>query len=819
MKALLISEKPDLMRQIQDVYNKHKKEIGYEIEFTSQRGHLLTSLLPEEIDPNMKKWCWENLPFYPQDHGGFQYKIIDEKKQGNFLTSKERYAIIKQGLDSGKFDFVIHAGDPDQEGELLVNMVLSYAKNKLPVKRFWTNDLTEAHVLHALQNLRDDDKDPMLKNLLSAAYSRQHWDYIFGMNISRGASIQMHSRAACGRVKTVLLNIVVQRENEIKNFVPSTEYGVKAVYSKGFEGTLFNAGNVSSNEYADEDQRKGTVYFKTKKEADDFIKSLGKQAKVVSVNKKHTSTYAPKLFKLSTLQVSAGKNGIKDDTTLKVIQGLYEKQILSYPRTDCEYLSSDEDFENILRSLNNIDELKPYIAKIDRATIEKVRHSKKWINDKALQESGHSALKPTTQHFDFDSLSPIEKTIYMMIARRFVAMFLPPLEQDIVEIVTDVNGNTFKSNGKTTTSKGFSEIFKMNVMDTELPVVRNGEVLDVASYKINEKTTTCPSRFTSPDLIAVCENPAKYLNDTSLKTLGKKLKIGTPATRSGIIRQLATPADKRTDAGQKGDGYLTERKEGKRTVLVPTLTGTNLIENLHGLMITKVDMTGVWEERLEDVRSGKKSAQQLDAEMKSDFEKMLMEIKGTQMKTVGKSTTTIDCKCPNCGGQMRGNERFFYCENYKKDDGTNSNDCHFLLGRTVAGANISEADLIALCTKGETKAKKFTSKAGKKFNASLIYNKEGKKVEFKFADNSTTMKCPVCGKPVVKFVKGYKCSDDSCGFIVWDKVANKKISDKQLQDLITKGQTSEIKGFKSKAGKDFNATLVLDSLGKVKFQF
>ena len=209
MKALLIAEKPSLKKTIEEVYNKHKSEIPYDIKFMEQRGHLLTLKTPDEIDEDLKKWEWESLPIYPDELGGWKYKVIQEKKVGSFLTSKERFEAIKKELSSGSYDFVINAGDPDQEGELLIRIVLSALKNKLPIKRYWSNDTTEAKVLHALKNLMDDDKDPMLVNLLDAAYVRQHSDWLFGMNISRGASLQMNARAACGRVKTPIQAIVI----------------------------------------------------------------------------------------------------------------------------------------------------------------------------------------------------------------------------------------------------------------------------------------------------------------------------------------------------------------------------------------------------------------------------------------------------------------------------------------------------------------------------------------------------------------------------------------------------------------------------------
>lgn len=619
--ALVIAEKPSLMGEIQKVYNAHRDQIPYTADFVSQRGHLIALKLPREADPSQHGRSWDNLPYVPEEHGGWQYKVIQEKKTGNFLTSEERYKEIKSKLDSGRYDFVIHAGDPDQEGELLVWEVLKYADSRLPVKRFWTNDLTENHVLDALQHLRDDQNDPMLTNLLSAAYGRQHSDYRFGMNISEAASLKMQGNISCGRVMTPILAIVCKREDEIENFKPKTVYGIKAVYAEGFEGTLFSKQSVSQDENADEDQRQGTIWFDTKKEAEDLIRSLPKRASVVSYEGKRTETYAPKLYKLSTIQTDAGHAyGYSADKVLSICQSLYEKKLQSYPRTDCEYLSSQEDFFGILKSANAAAELNPFIRTITRSAIERVKHDKRWINDKKLEESGHSALRPTTTVPDMPSLTTEERNIYLMVARRFVAMFLPPLVQDKATLVTDAGGNTFRSNGKTLVDPGYTKIFGTKFTDMQIPKKQKGDILDVKQFQPTEKTSTCPKRYTSADLIAACENPLKYLQDERLKKLGKNLKIGTPATRAGIIRKLINIK------------YMQETKKGKLTYIVPTPNGRAIIKNLGNLMICRVDMTGEWEEELEKVRQGKETLQQLDDGMKKAVADMVEEIRTTDVK-------------------------------------------------------------------------------------------------------------------------------------------------------------------------------------------
>lgn len=832
MRAFLIAEKPDLMRKIEACYKAHRSEIPYEIKFASQRGHLLTLYSPSDLSPKLQRWSWDTLPIFPENYGGWKYHVIEDRPQKGMQSAADRYHFIEEELHSGRYDFVIHAGDPDQEGELLVNMVLSHAGNKLPVKRFWTNDLTDAHILQALKNLKDDEHDPMLTNLLKAAYARQHWDWIFGMNVTRGVALQTNdgSRTACGRVKTVLLSIVVRREKEIADFKPTTVYGVQADYHKGFTGSLFRSQDAVNNEFADEDQKAGIVWFDTKPEAQNFLKSLSNQAVVVSNERKHVKTWAPKLFKLSTAQMVAGKHGYKDNKVLEIIQGLYERSILSYPRTDCEYLSSDEDFAGILHTLYRCDpELQPFIRTITPADIERVRQSKRWINDAALKESGHSALRPTTKDFDMNDLSADEKFIYQMICKRFVAMFLPPMESDIVTVITNDNGNTFRSTGKTTTNIGFGKIFGVEKTDKEIPPVTKGEVLGVDKFEITEKTTKCPQRFTSPDLIGVCENPAKYLNDKSLQALGKRLKIGTPATRSGIIQALYTPQGQKVD-GKYGDGYLEVKKEGKRDVLVPTKAGTTLIHNLSGLMITRVDMTGQWEERLDLMRKGKITESALNEEMMSDFKKMMSEIHDRKMEAADpegqrrgapKETGVL---CPVCGSPMNKYDWGWSCSSYKKDD---PESCNFRIGYDAFGGKLKDKDIEDLIVNGKTSRElSLKSRAGKKYRA-VLELKDGK-LQPVFNNSGTTgLTCPVCGKPMRESEKSWYCSGyrDGCKFSIWKNTAGHNVTKEEAEALIKDGSTGLIRDFhgydrakKRFTGPRYSGRLVLGEDGNINIE-
>ena len=802
MKALLIAEKGSLKRTIESVYNKHKSEIPYDITFLEQRGHLITLKLPDEIDEEQKNWCWENLPFHPEDHGGWQYKVIEEKKVGSYPTAGERYAKIREALGSGEYDFVINAGDPDQEGELLIRIVLSALHNKLPVKRYWSNDTTEPKVLEALKNLRDDDSDPMLTNLLAAAYGRQHSDYRFGMNISRAATLKMGSKVACGRVKTPILAMVCKREYEIQNFTPSTCYGVVANYSEGFIGQLFDSS--ASADDGDEDdkdeQSRGLIWFDTQSEAQDVIDSLSSPATVRTYETKRVESYAPKLFKLATAQIAAGKVGMNSARTLEVIQSLYEQGYLSYPRTDCEYMSSKEDFEGMLRSASCVPELKPFIDSIDPAVIGKVKSTKKWVNDKKLEEAGHSALVPTTKMPDFSSLTNEQKVIYLLICRQFVAIFLSPLVQDKTLLIADINGKTFKSTGKTLVDPGYTKIFGTKFTDMVIPAHNEGDGVSVEYFSIAEKTTKCPKRFTDADLIATCENPHKFLNDKRLKALGKRLAIGTPATRSSIIRELIDT-----------NHYLQVTKEKRTEYVVPTEVGLQIYDNLKDLDICKVDLTGEWEEKLEMVRSGDLSLPALESDMKRHVEELIDNIKSNTDMTVIHSKRTTLCKCPECGGDIMSGPKGFYCSNYK-------GGCQVGSFKKVCDTTIKDEEFLQMLNGDEVTVS--LKKGSSKWDQRLRYNRETHKIEFVVSERTeSSYECPKCGSRLSDDGRKFSCTED-CGFTFWKSTCGKSLTEEQINRFFTEGQTGVIKGLKSKKGKNFSANIVLndDKTGS-KFDF
>lgn len=787
-KALLIAEKPSQRRIIEAVYKKYRSSFCDEITFVEQRGHLVTLKLPDEICPEDKRG-WESLPYVPEDHGGWQYKVIEEKKTGNFKTARERYATIKKELDTGGYDYVIHAGDPDQEGELLVNLVLTFAQNSLPVKRFWTNDMTEKAVLNALLNLRDEATDPVLINLLAAAYVRQHSDYRFGMNLSRAASLQMDGRAAVGRVKTPVLSIVCKREDAIKRFVPSTRYGIKAVYSDGVCGIMHD--NGASMEKGENDNT--VSLFESRQDADSVINTLKKEAVVTTYTEKTVKTKPPRLFKLSSIQVEAGKLGYSADTVLAAIQSLYDQGFLSYPRTGCDLLSSQEDFKAFLNSAAAVPELKPFISAITDDDIKRVKADKRWVDDEAIQNEGHTALRPTESSPCISALDSVEKDIYTAICRRFVSIFLPPLVQVKKYMEAEAGGNVFVSSAKLTVSNGYTDIYQ-TVLSSDMPHYTRGDVLSVASYETTEHRAVCPQRFTSADLIAACENPAKYLDDTSLRSLGKRFKIGTDATRTAIINTLI-----------KKDGYLKIEKTKKKEYIVPTEKGAAIIQNLDGCAITKVDMTGFWEEKLDFVRHGKLSPDTLEDEMKLEVAQMVDEIKNRRMSKLPGSSPEAGT-CPLCGLPVISGQKSFFCSGFR-------NGCTFGFPSGILGAVLTEKDFQVLINGGTIE--KVLKKEGKQWEQRMKLDENYALTFVEEERLETEYSCPVCEKMLFKVKRGLLCSGyernnkNSCRFFLPWEMAGKKLPEKCIDDLLAGKQTETIKGFLSKKGISFDAALAV----------
>lgn len=765
------------MRTIKETYET-VSGLDYKItKFTAQAGHLVRLLLPSELDEEQKKWSWDNLPFYPEEHGGWKYRIIEGKTQ--------LFNDIKKEISSGNYDFIIHAGDPDQEGQLLVQLVLDQCKNKLPVKRFWSNDLTPKAIEKALRNLKDNDNDPFLINLYKAGQMRQKTDYLYGMNFSQAISLKTNQTMSIGRVKAPTTKIIVDRENEIANFKPVTTYEVSASFIEGYEGVLFD----------DE----GNIAFEDKNGAMAQIRNLGRIGEVVSVESKEEKTNPPAYFKLSTLQIAAGKAfGYNADKVLTLVQSLYEKKVMSYPRTSCEFLSSATDFRALLNSASVIPELVPYINKITDADIKNIQGNKRYCNDKKLQEAGHSAL--TLTEIAPKGLSTDEMNIYTMVAKQLVASFLTPLVENKTVVVTQIDDKQFKSNGKMLISKGYTELLTKKSEDKELPSLKKGQKVRVDEFVINDKTTTCPSHYTDADVISIMENPAKFLKDKSLKDqLSGKLKIGTEATRASEIADICG----RT-------GYAEKRKgKGKGELIYALPKSIGLIEQIKDYDVAAVDMTAKMEYKLELVRTGEINADELYKEAKEYVRDQVKSIKSSNMSAVESNTKKIIGKC-SCGGNMVVGEKSVFCSNWKQG-------CKNGFSRAILGAKLTDNDIEKLLQgKVITKTLK---KDDKSWKQKLQLN-DSYKLEFVKDENMLPdVVCPICGSGIKITERYFLCENyrkPDCSFLIGKECFGAKLTQTDAIKLI--GGKRVKKKLKSKAGKDYEAFLVLKD-GRVQLEF
>lgn len=782
-KALLIAEKKSLRDSIESVYLKHKDEIPYDITFLNQVGHIVELLEPKELNPIYEKWDADLLPIIPEQEGGWQYKVRSD--------TKDIYNQIYKEIHSGKYDIIIHAGDPDQEGELLVNLALKKMKNTLPVLRFWNNAQTEEDILAALKNMESDDL-PKYKNLYHAALVRQHSDWRFGINSSRMLASKIYAgkgnRIACGRVMTVMQTLVTEREDEINNFVPKTVYGVKALFHNGMEGTLHeetkNADGILTLE---------PLFFDERQDAEKRINKLPETVQVIDVKKENITTYAPKLFRLATIQNEMAKYNFSSSKTLETIQSLYEKKFLSYPRTDCEVLSSNDDFLGMLNAVEQIPDFESY-AKLAKGNISKIIGMKKYVNDKELQKHGHTALVPTTKAPVLSMLSEDEQLVYRIICARFIAIFLPPLKQIKTTIIVKEKNDIFKISGKFTIDRGYCDFLKQNITESPLPDVFKGDILTLTKNSVYEKTSVCPKRYTEGSLIMALDNPAKYLQNKSLKDSIEKFSIGTSSTAAGILEKLI-----------KTDKYI----KVENNYLKPTEFGSFMVHSIRRLPLCDVDTTAQWEQVLSKIKNGEMDYKQAEYYMQEEVEKLMKDIESLPTVSYGNSqTSNVIMTCPVCGKDIIETSKNFFCAGYK--DG-----CKVSLPKTFLSAKFNEKDFRNLVD-GET-IEKTLKKDSKSWKQKLAFDKkEGKLIFQKEEEKETSLICPDCGKNLKKKDSQLICS---CGFKIWTKIAKKQLTDSELDYILKHGKSkNKINGLHKSNGGTFSAYICLKD-GKFEFSF
>lgn len=560
-KKLLITEKPSVAMEFAKALKVNTtRKNGYlespDYVITWCVGHLVTMSYPEVYDEKYKAWRYDTLPFIPTD---WKYEVIE--------SVKSQFDIVKNLLLSDDVDTIYVCTDSGREGEyiyrLVDQMIGVQGKEK---KRVWIDSQTEEEILNGIKNAKDLSE---YDSLSDSAYLRAKEDYLIGINFSRLLTLSYGKEVAkrnneertsisVGRVMTCVLGMIVEREYEILNFVKSKFYKIQSIFKEGITAEWKcekdNPNNLDIVKLAiDKDLIYNDVGFKNEGDAISFIKTLkdsNAEATVLEFTKKTQKENAPLLYNLAEIQNECSKKfKISPDQTLEIIQLLYEKKLVTYPRTDARVLSTAVAKE-IKKNLNGLakgykdDEIQNLLNKMieNKYSLDIVKS--KYVDDSKITD--HYALTPTGQGFEnLDSLSDMQKDIYKLIVKRFLSIFFPPAEFLKLAVTVDIVGQKFYSNSRVCTKLGYLEVVKVDKNDNTdttasdaLSKMKKGQKLTIDDITIKEGETTPPSRYTSGSIILAMENAGKLIEDERLREQIKGCGIGTSATRAEIIKKL-----------------------------------------------------------------------------------------------------------------------------------------------------------------------------------------------------------------------------------------------------------------------------------------
>lgn len=664
-----IAEKPSVARDIARILGAtasrdgYMEGNGYQVTWTF--GHLCELKEPNDYKQNWRYWTLAALPMIPQRFG---LKLIPDRGiEKQFQTIAQLYAHA---------DEIINCGDAGQEGELIQRWVMQMAKVKCPVKRLWISSMTDEAIKEGFANLKEEEQ---YNRLYLAGLSRAIGDWLLGMNCTRLYTLmygQNHQVLSIGRVQTPTLALIVKRQKEIDNFKPEPYWVLSTIY----RDTLFTAtsGKFTSKE-------KGEKAFS-------LIE--GKPFVITSVQKKQGKEPAKQLYDLTSLQVDLNrKYGFSAEMSLNLIQGLYEKKLTTYPRVDTQYLSDDiyPKCPGILNGVSQYMEAgrKPYLGIIKTlAGFSKTLPKSKRVFDTS-KVTDHHAIIPTGQVPN--GLTDVEKKVYDLIARRFIAVFYPDCKFSTTAVTGKVDKVEFKTSGKEILDPGWRAVYtkeeqrqddgKNAADDKLLPTFVKGES---GPHKptLTEKMTVPPKHYTEASLLRAMETAGKLVDDEELSAAMKENGIGRPSSRAGIIETLF-----------KRHYIRRERKN-----LVATPTGIQLIDTIHEKLLTSVELTGIWEKKLREIEQNKYDAATFINELKEQVTRIVDDVmhdnsgqyivdseegkkkseEGGVKSKIGKGTEKEKAKkgafkvkegdvCPKCGkGRILRGKTAYGCSRWKE---------------------------------------------------------------------------------------------------------------------------------------------------------
>lgn len=672
---LCIAEKPSVARDIAKVLGATTAKQGY-MEgngycVTWTFGHLCTLKEPQDYEPSLKQWNLFSLPIIPN---AFGIKLIENQGVKNQFET-----IRKLVEECGE---IINCGDAGQEGELIQRWVLQKAKNTKPVKRLWISSLTEDAILEGFEQLKPQEN---YHNLYLAGNARAVGDWLLGINATRLFTKKYGANKAVlsiGRVQTPTLAMLVKRWKEIDSFVVEAYWELKTTY----RDTVFTA---------DIDR------IKTEERAHSGLEYLKKHPlEITSFEIKEGKEKNPRLFDLTALQVEANKKyGYSAEQTLNLVQSLYEKKNVTYPRVDTTYLS-----ENLYPKIGGIlSKMTPYQTLIAPLLEKPIPKTKQVFDDTKVTD--HHAIIPT-EIIPTSQISTDEKRIYDLIAKRFIAVFYPECKISNTLVEAMVGTVPFKTSGKQILEMGWRAIYasdkKKNdaephdAEEKEIPLFELGEK-GVHAPHIHHGKTTPPKHYTEATLLRAMETAGRQIEDEELRESLKNNGIGRPSTRANIIETL----------------YKRKYIEKKRKNIIATPTGISLINTIDDELLKSPELTGEWEYKLRKIERGEYDAQVFKnelIEMVKDLTQKVINSKGKSVEILPEKTQKTpsssakkekkaihfsEIECPKCKKQgiIKG-KKAYGCSHY--------NECNFTIPFEIFGKKLTEKQVIDLLTKGKT---------------------------------------------------------------------------------------------------------------------
>jgi DNA topoisomerase-3 len=636
---LIIAEKKNLavdiakaMSKTQQMRDGYIECGGFTVTWCS--GHLLEQCAPHDYDPALKSWSLQALPIIPSP-----FKLKPKEESGPYAGKAKKQLAVIRGLVA-KATEIVHAGDPEREGQLIVDEVLEWAGCKAPVvKRLWPNAQTDEGLREAFSRMKPNSE---YRNLYNAARCRAEADWVVGLNCTRGWTLLWQQKghqgvANVGRVKTPTLGLVYERDKIISNFVPKDYYIITAeiAHANGTFRATWQAPKPTEPPAFDESGR-----LLLAERAKSIVQAVsGAQGQISRATKTRKSEAPPLLLSLSDAQRLGSKLGYSPEETLAALQALYDThKLTTYPRTDCRHapLSEHAKAAQILPMLGSVmPDILPW------ALAEPARKSAAWDDGKL---GAHFALLPTGKKPDLSALPKRERDIFLLVARQYAAQFFPNYEYDSTVIEATISGHVFKATGQTPVAQGWKMVFasapeaddsKKEESNQKLPACAASDPVRCPKASVSTKKTEPPPHYTAETLLDAMENAHRYVQDEAVKRRLKQVEgIGTPATRSGIIQSLVI------------GGFIEERKSKKAIQYRITERGRALIESIPSTL-KRVDFTALLEGKLEAVAQGAMSPDQFLADLRTFMDRLVLRMKdGSALAEIPQATTAHQAAKP-----------------------------------------------------------------------------------------------------------------------------------------------------------------------------